>query len=621
MKLRGNRLNKGLDRYVGIPLLWLLSRWNALAHRRRERPLDRSVLCIQIGTIGDAVLTLPALRYLKQRGFHCTVLASKANEHVYLVAGYTVILFDLQTVLTSPAALIKQISSLRAAAFDYILDFNPWLRFSAMVAGLLKTSGNRLIGFRSKGQLRGCIFDQAIVHSPAIHESENYLHLAQNLAGGEATVRELAECVPREKIDALVNHGELKQKLQFDLPATDYAVFHPWSAGYRGRDKEWAIENYLKLAESLPPNFKILITGTEADRDRTRIFQNRPRIFNIAGLTNLAETMAIISRARFVVTVNTGILHIASWLGKDIICLNGPAGELRWGALKILEGQRIIHLNASVPCSPCLNLGFEYKCQKMFCMPTITISMVVNAVKSLLLTAPPEDILLGTVKPRPAPSETRAPVRTGVIRDVTLSDLPAAAAALRQQVDAAGFEPTCLVYLETGGRLLAAELSKQFNVGVVPLSIHRHGMEFKIRLARLLVRLPTPVKNALRQWEVRQAWRRQGRQRDSGEIARVDLTGARVLIVDDAVDTGFSVRTARNWAIAMGAKPAEIKIAALTVTMDLGKGLPDFALYYQICRFPWSSDSAERDAYQRIYNQLDLAKYPSSPSVGALVSR
>jgi len=86
-----------------------------------------------------------------------------------------------------------------------------------------------------------------------------------------------------------------------------------------------------------------------------------------------------------------------------------------------------------------------------------------------------------------------------------------------------------------------------------------------------------------------------------GETPSVDLTGLRVLIFDDAVDTGTSVRIAREWAVTQGATADQVLVGALTVTTSFAQAAVDFVLFRQMCRFPWSSDSSEREAYDRAF--------------------
>ena len=187
------------------------------------------------------------------------------------------------------------------------------------------------------------------------------------------------------------------------------------------------------------------------------------------------------------------------------------------------------------------------------------------------------------------------------IREVTLAMLPGIARELCNHVDASLFKPDCVVYLETAARLPAAECCEYFGVGAVPLTIQRKGKNLKGSLARVLAWFPVGVKDSLRRLEANLLWKPMKGHRTIVSPPVVALAGRRVLVLDDAVDTGTSVSMARDWAVASGAAPASVKIAAITATTRLAEGVVDYRLYREMCRFPWSSDSRELWEYQQVY--------------------
>lgn len=189
------------------------------------------------------------------------------------------------------------------------------------------------------------------------------------------------------------------------------------------------------------------------------------------------------------------------------------------------------------------------------------------------------------------------------VRDVPLRDLPKAVQALGEEVEAAGFRPDCVVYIETAGRLIASEICEQFQIGGIPLRVQRRTGRLKARVAPWLASLPGALRNRLRVWESRFALRHSQHSREVIAPPAVNLSGLNVLIVDDAVDTGSSIRLARQWVEAMGASRDQVKAAALTVTTNRGRPVVDFYLFDQLCRFPWSSDSRERKRYGSIYEE------------------
>ena len=181
---------------------------------------------------------------------------------------------------------------------------------------------------------------------------------------------------------------------------------------------------------------------------------------------------------------------------------------------------------------------------------------------------------------------------------------------LAYQVTASGFQPDCIVYLERGGRLLAAELCRELGVGAVPLRTSRRGGGLKRRLSRVASRLPRELNDLLRRTESR--WLSGYLRPSAVELVERDvrLDGARVLIVDDAVDTGASVDVARSWALSKGADSAAVRVASITVTSDRARAEVDYHLHEGLCRFPWSSDSAEHPRYVELQAAIEAPEYP-----------
>lgn len=189
------------------------------------------------------------------------------------------------------------------------------------------------------------------------------------------------------------------------------------------------------------------------------------------------------------------------------------------------------------------------------------------------------------------------------IRNISLTELAPLTCNLMEEVARGRFEPDCIVYLETGARLLAVEACRFFSISAIPIKIQRPGAGAKSRLVKVLNALPICAKDLLRQLEARVLWRNKQVKRKIIEAPKVDLTGYQVLILDDAVDTCASVEMARNWVLSCGAQSSQVKVAALTLTTVMAKQSVDFALFKNICRFPWSSDSIERVDYERIYEK------------------
>ena len=102
---------------------------------------------------------------------------------------------------------------------------------------------------------------------------------------------------------------------------------------------------------------------------------------NLAGMTSLSETAAVIQKSSLLLSGDSGVLHIAVGLGVPTVSLFGPGRVKKWAP----QGERHIVISKELPCSPCTTFGTTPPCPNgIRCMSDITVDEVVNAVTRLL---------------------------------------------------------------------------------------------------------------------------------------------------------------------------------------------------------------------------------------------
>lgn len=178
---------------------------------------------------------------------------------------------------------------------------------------------------------------------------------------------------------------------------------------------------------------------------------------------------------------------------------------------------------------------------------------------------------------------------------LTLSPEAFAQACRRLEAMATPFAPTLVVGIASGGSRVAAEMFA--GVPHVDVVCRRPSSSSKGDgglVARLVRRLPRPVTNLLRIAESRilAAVGRKGRQVIvSPEAAEAIARTERLLIVDDAVDSGHSLRAVAA-RLADLSSTAYVRTAAITVTTSRPVADPDYALMrnHTLIRFPWAID-------------------------------
>jgi heptosyltransferase II len=146
-----------------------------------------------------------------------------------------------------------------------------------------------------------------------------------------------------------------------------YAVFCP-GAEY-GPAKRWPYFEQLSGRLSIG---KILL-GSSNDAESARGIGGK----NLVGKTTLDEAIDLIAGARFVVSNDSGLMHVAAALGRPQVALFGSSSPLhtppRSGATRVLWLQ--------VQCSPC----FERVCPlgHFRCMREMTVAMVAEEIDNL----------------------------------------------------------------------------------------------------------------------------------------------------------------------------------------------------------------------------------------------
>jgi len=220
--------------------------------------------------------------------------------------------------------------------------------------------------------------------------------------------------------------------------------------------------------------------------------------------------------------------------------------------------------------------------------------------------APRRPICNGLAMDIGAPSAR--PGATYSVRTLKQGDFDAACASLMRTVSQ-DYEPTLLVGIRTGGLVVAEAMAR--SVGrpptVMALTCRRPGTAAKSRLPLLhemLAILPKEAVDTMRILEHRLLSPRRQRQAKPPNVDRAEAAAIadhlrnahslqRVLVVDDAVDSGVTLATVIELLRGVCLEATEIRTAVITVTLKQPRIMPDFALYHGVlCRFPWSFDAA-----------------------------
>jgi heptosyltransferase-2 len=150
--------------------------------------------------------------------------------------------------------------------------------------------------------------------------------------------------------------------------------------------KCWPTERYAALGDRLVDRFgcEIVIVGSRDERPLAAAVREGMRhpVHDLCGCS-LGELGALLKRTEFLVTGDTGPMHVASAVGARVLALYGPISPVRSGPIG--EGHRIV-MHDELECCPCNRFDCRNPTYRL-CMEMITVDEV-GAVAAEMLGKP-----------------------------------------------------------------------------------------------------------------------------------------------------------------------------------------------------------------------------------------
>lgn len=180
------------------------------------------------------------------------------------------------------------------------------------------------------------------------------------------------------------------------------------------------------------------------------------------------------------------------------------------------------------------------------------------------------------------------------VMDVDLDLLRIMSIDLAKKIKAQGYKPDHILYIERAGILTGYEISKYFNTPVSGIVSSRSGSCFKSSVKSILRLLPRFITHFLRRLELGSSIHNVNSKRNVICQKPLPPKNKKILVVDDALDTGHSIAAVLNWLKRHDFDLSGVKTAVLTTTGKKHYISADFTLLDNtICAFPWSYDSRQ----------------------------
>ncbi len=319
------------------------------------------ILFITLSNIGDVILTLPVLDRLRQRYPQgpVTVICGARPAKIFENNPYIskLIIFDKRSRLGDKIRLLLE---LKRQNFEIVIDFR-----------------NSFFGFflslgKSYFTLR---------RPPALlrHMKEKHLNklVPLKLPRADPVPGSVYISLQDEKyIDLIFKENNILG----DEPIIVIA------AGARSHIKRWPKEKFSQIVKELGEEFKakIILAGDKDDSliaDYIAIESGYP-VLNLCDKTTLAQLAYVLKKSKLVITNDSAIMHLASYLNTPVLAVFGPTSEIKYGPWPQVSAV----VKKDIICRPCE----EAQCRfgTLRCMHVVRAEDVLREARNILAKKP-----------------------------------------------------------------------------------------------------------------------------------------------------------------------------------------------------------------------------------------
>lgn len=238
--------------------------------------------------------------------------------------------------------------------------------FSSALIGFFTGSKNR-VGYKS--EFRSALFTHSYNEKMQLHRAEQYIDL---ISGYTGTIIKSAAI-------------ELKNSSSENvlLPAGKNLLLNINS---EAQSRKMPIELAVKIITEINKkyNFNLLLTGSKKDVDYVKQLEiklgSTTQVYNYAGKTSLADLLKLVSAVDFVISVDSGIAHVANAFSKNTIVLLGAGNEINTRPFNSTKLKMI--RKPGLACAPCVSNTCKFGAS--ICLTEMEPLLIVKALEELV---------------------------------------------------------------------------------------------------------------------------------------------------------------------------------------------------------------------------------------------
>jgi lipopolysaccharide heptosyltransferase II len=349
------------------------------------------ILFITLSNIGDCILTLPVLDFLRQKyplaKITCLVPPRPREIFINNPAVEDVIIFDKYAKLIDKIKLFFVLSQIN---FDIVVDlrnsfFGAFLpaRKRSLFSGPLRRIPDKIKHMKEKHLFWASLLD---------YSKRNKEYQSLNI-----TFKDI------DYIDGILSGQNLAKSVKLIVIAP----------GSRSQLKCWGKQNFSQLCNQLiKEGNQIILVGDSLDQPICDYLQQAcgQKILNLCAKTNLSQLAALLKQAQLLITNDSAVMHLASYLNVPVVAIFGPTDEKKYGPWS----ENCAVVKKDIFCRPCGKAQCRFG--TLECLTVIKPTDVLKQVEFMLLDKGP--VISGGIRQQ---YQRVLIVRTDRLGDVLLS--------------------------------------------------------------------------------------------------------------------------------------------------------------------------------------------------------
>jgi len=371
--------------------------WELISPPRKVDPETdpKKIIIMKFWGMGTILLASSSIRNIKKKypSSEITLLTLLMNKELCSILSVfdKRLYLEIGTPLKFLLSYLRVLYIVRKHGYDTVIDLEFITNFSALTTILITifSKPKRIIGFNSPVKWRNLIYSFTVSFDHSRHISMIFskmfaiLHLDSNSTSFEKEREDLLRAADTKFFRDYSGLNDLEKESRRLISVNI-------NAGALSHLRRWPRENFAYIIKNLVEghlDVSLVLIGSKEDTSYVQgLFSQFPktdRIFNLCGQLSIRQLIGLFSKSSFLISNDSGPLHIAAALGLPTISFFGPETPYLYGP----QGSHHSVFYSDVFCSPCLNI-YNSKlrdCQENVCLQKISSASVLKVIEEKFL--------------------------------------------------------------------------------------------------------------------------------------------------------------------------------------------------------------------------------------------